>query len=89
MFLHGPRLHEGHFAVRFGDAVMQDERGNPAEVQIFKDGERIYDCIEVDAPTRAWRWLGGYPCPCGSGDIEYVLDESGAFSVRIDRGQSA
>ena len=77
----GPPKGEGHLAVRFSEPPY-DRLDVLATV--CKDGEKILDCYEVEAPTRAWRFVyPPMPCACGSHSAEAYLDESGGFSVSI------
>ena len=70
----GPRRPGAHFGVRFG--------ASEALVSVYKDGEAITDCYEVDAPHRAWRYVKPYAvCECGSGQAAAFLDETGGFTV--------
>ena len=76
----GPRQSEGHFAIRFTDTGAPDFMAN-----VFKDGKPIWDCYEVIAPEKAWRYVTP-PQACANscpGGAEAYIDESGGFSVRL------
>ena len=71
----GPRRGEHHFAVRFGDH----------DGQVYKDGEAILDCYEVDVDAgKAWRYdldsidAEGWPIP-------YIDNGNFSISKRIGR----
>lgn len=70
----GPRRGEAHFAVRFGTADYM--------LWVFKDGELIKDCYEVDIERGlAWRFASPpRPCACASDIVAYI--DTGVFSVR-------